>query len=66
VSDRAITKVTALAWPGEPVALAFLDALGFRAETGPGSRNLYGTPSYPDYDGPGEDRVVLARRVADG
>ena len=56
---RAGVMVTALGWPDDPIAVAFFRALGFRADDGPGSRNLYGTPAFPDYDGDGEDRVVF-------
>jgi ribosomal protein S18 acetylase RimI-like enzyme len=53
--------VTALAWPGEPIAVAFFRALGFGPDAGPGSQNLYGTPAFPDYEAPGEDRIVFVR-----
>jgi ribosomal protein S18 acetylase RimI-like enzyme len=58
----AVDTVIALAWPGEPPAIAFFRALGFRPDDGPGSQNLYGTTAFPDYDGAGEDRVVFVRR----
>jgi GNAT superfamily N-acetyltransferase len=58
----AVDTVIAVAWPGEPPAIAFFRALGFRPDDGPGSQNLYGTTAYPDYDGAGEDRVVFVRR----
>jgi len=58
----AVDTVTAVAWPGEPPAIAFFRALGFRPDDGPGSQNLYGTTAFPDYEGAGEDRVVLVRR----
>ena len=61
VAETGAAEVTALAWPGEPIAIAFFRALGFRADDGPGSQNLYGTPAYPDYEAPGEDRIVFRR-----
>lgn len=64
VSEARATTVTALAWPGEPVAIAFFTALAFGAEDGPGSQNLYGTRAFPDYEAPGEDRIVFIRRTA--
>ncbi|GAC1664918.1 MAG: GNAT family N-acetyltransferase [Candidatus Limnocylindrales bacterium] len=57
------TLVTALAWPGEPIAIAFFRAVGFRPEDGAGSQNLHGTPAFPDYEAPGEDRIVFVRRL---
>jgi len=63
-SERAaVGSVTALAWPGEPPAIAFFRAVGFRPEGGPGSQNLFGTTAFPDYEGAGEDRVVFVRRL---
>ena len=59
-------SVTALAWPGDPIPIAFFRALGFRPDDGPESRNLYGTPAVPDYDGPGEDRIVFVRELRPG
>lgn len=61
VAAGGVGTVVALAWPGEPIAIAFFRALGFRAGDGPGSQNLYGTPAYPDYEAPGEDRIVFRR-----
>ena len=57
------TRVVAITWPGNKVSLAFHLALGFRLETGPGTQNLYGTPSYPAYDVDREDRAVLVRSL---
>lgn len=64
VAGAGVTTVTALAWPGEPIAIAFLRALDFRPDDGPGSQNLYGTPAFPDYESAGEDRIVFVRRSA--
>jgi ribosomal protein S18 acetylase RimI-like enzyme len=58
--------VTAVAWPGEPPAIAFFRSVGFRPEGGAGSQNLFGTTAFPDYDGAGEDRIVFRRRVTTG
>ncbi|HET7031172.1 MAG TPA: GNAT family N-acetyltransferase [Candidatus Limnocylindrales bacterium] len=63
---RGVREIVALAWPGEPPALAFFEAVGFRADDGPGTVNRYGTPAYPDLDGPGEDRIVFRRPVRGG
>ncbi len=52
-------QVHAVTWPGNQVSLAFHRSLGFRTEDGEGSMRLYGTPAFPDYDGPGEDRAHL-------
>lgn len=61
-TDRGVATITALAWPGEPPAIAFFRALDFVPEDGPGSQNLFGTTAFPDYDGPSEDRIVFVRR----
>lgn len=61
-TERGVATITALAWPGEPPAIAFFRALDFVPEDGAGSQNLFGTPAFPDYDGPGEDRIVFVRR----
>jgi len=63
VSAARVTTVTALAWPGEPGAIAFFRSLDFRPDDGPGSQNLYGTPAWPDYESGGEDRIVFVRRT---
>jgi ribosomal protein S18 acetylase RimI-like enzyme len=64
VATAGARSVTALAWPGDPIPIAFFRALGFRPLDGPGSQNLYGTPAFPDYEAPGEDRIVFARELA--
>ncbi len=61
-----VRTVSALAWPGEPIPAVFFEALGFRPLDGPGSQNLYGTPAFPDYESPGEDRIVFVRRLTPG
>lgn len=61
VRSRGASRVVAVAWPGDPVAVAFHRALGFQADDGAGTQNLYGTRAYADYDGAGEDRVVFSR-----
>ncbi|HEY8438003.1 MAG TPA: GNAT family N-acetyltransferase [Candidatus Limnocylindrales bacterium] len=55
--------VTAVAWPDEPIALAFFRGLGFEPDDGPGTQRLFGVPAYPSWDGPGEDRAVLRRWI---
>ena len=57
------SSVTAVTWPGNRASLAFHRALGFELVTGPGTQNLYGTPSFPGYDFDREDRAVLVRRI---
>ena len=57
------TRVVAVTWPGNRVAIAFHRALGFEPEAGPGTQNLYGTPAYPAYDAEREDRTVLVRSL---
>jgi ribosomal protein S18 acetylase RimI-like enzyme len=59
-----VTSVTALAWPDDPIAIAWFGALEFKPDDGPGSQRLFGTRAFPDYDGDGEDRVVFVRELA--
>ncbi len=59
VEARGVTKTTALAWPGEPIPIAFFRALEFHPFDGPGTQNLYGTPAIPDYESDGDDRIVF-------
>jgi ribosomal protein S18 acetylase RimI-like enzyme len=54
-------RVVAITWPGNRTSVAFHRALGFQVDDGPGARSIYGTPAFPDYDGPGDDRVVFSR-----
>jgi predicted GNAT superfamily acetyltransferase len=55
--------VRAITWPGNRTSIAFHRAMGFEIEAGPGSQNLYGTPSQPGYDFDREDRTILVRRI---
>ena len=50
---------------GDPVALRAMLALGYEVDAGPGTSPIHGTPAYADHDGPGEDRIVLLRRLAE-
>jgi len=57
------TRVTAVTWPGNRVSLAFHRAIGFEIARGPGTQNLYGTPSRAGYDFDREDRAIMVRRI---
>ncbi len=57
------TEVRAITWPGNRASIAFHRALGFEVEAGPGSQNLYGTPSQPAYDFDRDDRTMLVRTL---
>jgi ribosomal protein S18 acetylase RimI-like enzyme len=61
LAGRGVRRVTVVTWPGNRASVDFHRALGFSADTGPGTQNLYGTPAYPDYDAEGDDRVVFSR-----
>ena len=50
--------------PDDRPALGFFAALGFTPDAGPDSRKLYGVPAFVDWDGPGEDRVLLDRAIS--
>ncbi len=63
VAARGVREVRAITWPGNRVSVGFHLAMGFRPLDAPGSQNIYGTIGFPDYDGPGEDRVVFVRRL---
>jgi len=65
VEGRGVRRVSAITWPGNRISVAFHLALGFRPVGGPGTQHLYGTAAYPDYDHPGEDRVVFVRDLGD-
>jgi ribosomal protein S18 acetylase RimI-like enzyme len=56
-------EVHAVTWPGNRGSIDFHRSLGFEIVAGPGSQNLYGTPSKADYDFDREDRAILVRRL---
>ena len=58
------SRLAATCRPDDRPALAFFAALGFRPNAGPGSRPLYGVPAFEDWEGPGEDRVLLERPIS--
>jgi GNAT superfamily N-acetyltransferase len=45
--------------PDDRAMLAFFGALGYAPVSGPGTRLLYGVPAFENWDGQGEDRVLL-------
>ncbi len=61
--DRGRSRLEIAVPPDDPVALAFLRALGFRPLDGDGAVRLWGTPAFEDHDGPGADRAVLVREA---
>jgi ribosomal protein S18 acetylase RimI-like enzyme len=63
LAARGARHVVALAWPGDPPSTAFFGACGFAADTGEGSQNLFGMPAYPDFEAPGDDRIVFRRSL---
>ena len=63
LGKRGARRVIAVMWPANRIAVDFHRAIGFRVDEGPGTQRLYGTPSYADYDGPGEDRAVFIREL---
>ena len=54
-----VAVVEAACRPDDRIALAFFAALGFEPQAGPGSSRIYGVPAFADWDGAGEDRVLL-------
>jgi ribosomal protein S18 acetylase RimI-like enzyme len=63
VAARGVREVRAITWAGNRASIAFHTAIGFRVDDGPGTRRLYGTTAYPDYEGDGQDMVVFRRRL---
>lgn len=63
VAGIGATEIEAVCWPANRPAIGFLRALGLDADAGPGSQSLYGSPAYPDYDAPGEDRALYVGPV---
>jgi ribosomal protein S18 acetylase RimI-like enzyme len=63
LATRGVRRVEAVTWPGDRQSVAFHRGLGFRVADGEGTRNLYGTPAYPDFDGEGDDRVLFTREL---
>jgi ribosomal protein S18 acetylase RimI-like enzyme len=61
VRARGISRVSAVAWPDNRPAVEFHRAVGFSVDAGPRTRPIHGVPAYPDYDGDGDDRVLLTR-----
>ena len=62
-AERGARTIATIAWPGDPAALRFLGAVGFRVEDSPGLPRLYGTPSHTDWNRKGDDQVVLTRPI---
>jgi ribosomal protein S18 acetylase RimI-like enzyme len=60
---RGVEAVATVSWPGDPRALAFLRAMGFEVDAGPGTRPLYGTPAHTDWNRDRDDQVVLSRKL---
>ncbi|HSW42881.1 MAG TPA: GNAT family N-acetyltransferase [Patescibacteria group bacterium] len=58
------TTVEATCRPDDRRALAFFAALGFAPQADPGSSRIYGQPAFADWEGTGEDRVLLVRAAA--
>ncbi len=63
VAARGARRVAAVTWPANRISVAFHTAMGFRPDERPGTQRLYGTPSWADFDGDGEDRVRFSREL---
>jgi len=64
LANAGARTIRAVAWPDDRPAVLFFRAIGFRAEEGPGSMNLYGVPAWPDHEFEGEDRAIFVREIA--
>lgn len=58
---RGIHRVMALTAPVNRTSIAFHRSMGFTPHAGPAEAD--GIPFQPDYDGPGDDRVVFERPI---
>jgi ribosomal protein S18 acetylase RimI-like enzyme len=61
VAGRGVRHVKAITWAGNRVSIGFHTAMGFRIVDGPGTQTILGVTAFPNYDYPGEDRVVFIR-----
>ena len=61
VAGRGVRRVKAITWAGNQVSIGFHTAMGFRIVEGPGTNTVFGVRAFPNYDYPGEDRVVFIR-----
>ena len=61
MSGAGVATLEATCRPDNRIGLAFYAALGFEPRAGPGSSRIYGLPAFADWDGAGEDRVLLVR-----
>jgi len=52
-----------ITWAGNAISIGFHTAMGFRIVDGPGTDTILGITAFPNYDYPGEDRVVFIRDV---
>lgn len=64
LAGAGATRLVAACRPDDRIALAFFGALGLAPDAGRGSGRIYGVPAYADWDGAGEDRVLLERAIA--
>jgi ribosomal protein S18 acetylase RimI-like enzyme len=63
LAAAGVTTLEATCRPENRIALAFFAGLGFEPQAGPGSSRIYGVPAFADWDGDGEDRVLLVRAM---
>jgi len=61
-----IGRVVAAIRTDDRVTLAFFAALGFEPDAGPGSSRIRGLAAFADWDGPGQDRVLMVHEMAAG
>jgi GNAT superfamily N-acetyltransferase len=63
VARRGARQVKAITWAGNTVSIGFHLAMGFQIVADPGTRQIMGVTAFPDYEYPGEDRVVFVRAL---
>jgi len=62
--DAGATRAEAVIWPGNRVAIRFVEAVGYEPIPESRATPLYGVPALADYDGIGEDRAVYVRELS--
>ena len=61
LAAAGVTSVEAVFWPGNRIAVRFVEALGYEPLPETRATPRYGIPAIPDFDGDGEDRAIFAR-----
>lgn len=63
--ERGARRLVESIFPGDPGAVAFLRAIGFRPLDVPGTQRLYGVPAVADHEWGREDRAIFVRDLTE-